>query len=127
MKAADRQALDRIQSMDYALRQIRKIGIEEFEKELRVRCRTGIDIRLTPKELDDCSQKIKEMCLDTVLTMAIAVLHDEFDFGKKRIQRFFDRYELKASCLKGGFVTWQDYLDTIKEELDITIDIRLNE
>ena len=127
MKAADRQALDRVQSMDYALRQIRKIGEEEFEKELRVRCRTGIDIRLTPKEIDDCSQKIKEMWLDTVLTMAVAVLHDEFDFGKKRIQRFFDRYMLKSDCLRGGFVTWQDYTDTIKEELGITIDIRLND
>lgn len=127
MKAADREAIARLEGMDYALRQIEKIGTEEFRKELRTRSRMGLAIRVTPKEMDDASQKIKEMCLDTVLTMAVAVLHDEFDFGKKRIQRFFDRYKLKSSCLMGGFVSWQDYLDTIKEELDISIRISLNE
>lgn len=127
MRAADREALERIQIMDYALRQIRKIGDKEFEKELKVRCNRAIDARLTPKEMDAASQKIKEMCLDTVLTMTVAVLHDEFGFGKKRIQRFFDRYMLKNSCLQGGFVNWQDYMDMIKDELDIDIKIRMND
>lgn len=124
---ADREAMLRLEGMDYALRQIEKIGTEEFRKELRTRSRVGLGVNLSPRELNDVSQKIKEMCLDTVLTMAIAVLHDEFDFGKKRIQRFFDRYELKSSCLAGGFVSWQDYTDTIKKELGIIIGIRLNE
>ena len=127
MKAADRQALERIQYMDYAVRQIQKVGIEEFKKELRIRYNKALDARLTPQEQDAASQKIKEMCLDTVLTMSVAVLHDEFGFGKKRIKRFFDRYMLKSSCLQGGFVTWQDYMDTIKEELDIKISIRMND
>lgn len=123
----NKEAKLRMEGMDYALRQIEKIGTEAFRKELQIRGRTGIGVSLSPKELDDASQKIKEMCLDTVLTMTVAVLHDEFDFGKKRIQRFFDRYMFKSSCLQGGFATWQDYADTIKEELGITIDIRLNE
>ena len=58
-----------MEGMDYALRQIEKIGTEAFRKELQTRGRTGIGVSLSPKELDDASQKIKEMCLDTVLSM----------------------------------------------------------
>lgn len=127
MKAADKEALCRLDGMDYALRRIEKIGTEEFRKELKTRYRSGISIQITPKELSDASDRIKEMCLDTVLTMATLVLHDEFDFGKKRVQRFYDRFMKKADCLRGDFVTWQDYSDIIKEELGINIKIRMND
>lgn len=123
----DREAKARLEGMDYAYRQIEKIGMEAFRKELQTRNRTGISVKLTPKEIDEASTKIKEMCLDTVCTMTIAVLHDEFGFGQKRIKQFMDRYRSKSECLMGGFVSWQDYLDTIKEELNVNISIRLNE
>ena len=95
----------RLDGMDYALRRIEKIGTEEFRKELKVRYRNGLSVQIPPKELCDASDRIKEMCLDTVLTMATLVLHDEFDFGKKRVQRFYDRFMKKADCLRGDFVT----------------------
>lgn len=123
----DKAAENRLEGMDYALRQIEKIGTEEFRKELNTRRRTGIAVNLSPKELNDCSEKIKAMCLDTVLTMSVLVLHDEFGFGKKRIRQFFDRFTLKSSCLEGGFASWQDYMDIVKNELGFKITIRMND
>lgn len=46
--------------------------------------------------------KIKEM------TLSVATLHDEFDFGAKRCQRFIERMNLKAECIVDDLVTWDD-------------------
>ena len=54
------------------------------------------------------------------------MLHDEFDFGKQRCRRFWDRYTSKTACLMGDLVSWDDYTQMIRDELDLKIDIRLN-
>ena len=51
------------------------------------------------------------------------VLHDEFGFGKKRLQQAVERFNLKVDCLCEGYVTWQDYIDTLKDEVDIELEI----
>jgi hypothetical protein len=117
----------RLDGMAYALKRIKDEGVEAFERELKMRGRHDPAIPVSPQDLLDGSERIKNMTLDTVLTLAVAVLHDEFDFGHKRIKRFCDRYNKKIGCLADGLVSWDDYVDTIKEEIDIAIDIRLND
>ena len=109
------------------IRQIEKTGVEEFRRELNVRYKRGIHINLSPKELDEASSQIKQAVFDTVTTMAAMVLHDEFGFGQKRLERFIRRFTLKSECLMGGFVTWQDYLDIIRQETGLDLKIRINE
>ena len=57
----------------------------------------------------------------------IATLHDEFGFGEKRIQRAIDRFNFKAECLADDYCSWDDYIQTIKDELGIICDIRKND
>ena len=66
-------------------------GIPALREEIRFRGVTNIHTSIAKKELNEASQKIKEMTLDTMLVLAVATLHDEFDFGTKRCQRFIDR------------------------------------
>lgn len=117
----------RLDGMAYALKQIKAEGIEAFERELRMRGRRDLAIPISQQDLIAGSQRIKEMTLDTVLTMSVAVLHDEFDFGKVRCKRFCDRYNSKSQCLLEDLASWQDYTDMIKQELDLEIGIRINE
>ena len=117
----------RLDGMAYALKQIKADGIEAFERELKMRGRRDLAIPVSQADLVAGSQRIKEMTLDTVLTMAVAVLHDEWQFGKKRCKQFADRYSLKASCLADDLVSWDDYTQMIKDKLDLKIEIRLNE
>lgn len=117
----------RLDGMAYAYKQIKADGVEAFERELRMRGRRDLAIPVSQADLVAGSQRIKEMTLDTVLTMAVAVLHDEFGFGKKRCKRFSERYSLKADCLADNLVSWDDYTQMIKDELDLQIEIRLNE
>lgn len=109
-----------------ALRIAEEDGIEGLRREIKFRGVTGIHTTLAKKELDQASKQIKEMTLDTMIVLAVATLHDEFDFGQKRCQRFMDRLELKAGCLIDDLATWTDYIKAIKDEIGLELSIREN-
>lgn len=109
-----------------ALRIAESDGIEGLRREIKFRGVTGIHTALAKKELDQASKQIKEMTLDTMIVLAVATLHDEFDFGQKRCQRFMDRLELKAGCLIDDLATWPDYIKAIKDEIGLELSIREN-
>lgn len=112
--------------LDLALRIVREGGLEALEKEIRFRGVTGIRTSLASKDLDKASRKIKEMTLDTFTILSIAALHDEFGFGEKRINRFMRKLEEGAEYLMDDLATWQDYIDSIKEQLNIHLEVRWN-
>lgn len=101
-------------------------GIAALRDEIHFRGVTNIHTSIAKKELNAASQKIKEMTLDTMLVLAVATLHDEFDFGAKRCQRFIDRMVKKADCMLDDMVTWEDYITAIEAEIGIRMNIRRN-
>ncbi len=113
--------------LQLALRIVKEKGIEGLEEEIRFRNITGIHTLLDKKSLDTATKKIKEMTIDTFTVLSVATLRDEFDFGKKRCERFIDRMNLKAECLLDDMVTWQDFIDNIEEEMGIKLRIRRND
>lgn len=102
-------------------------GIAALRDEIHFRGVTNIHTSIAKKELNAASQKIKEMTLDTMLVLAVATLHDEFDFGAKRCQRFIDRMVKKADCMLDDMVTWEDYIAAIEAEMGIRMNIRRND
>lgn len=113
--------------LQLALRIVKEKGIEGLEEEIRFRNITGIHTLLDKKSLDTATKKIKEMTVDTFTVLSVATLRDEFDFGKKRCERFINRMNLKAECLLDDMVTWQDFIDNIEEEMGIKLRIRRND
>lgn len=126
MSKLDQYMQGRTEGMEFALRLAKDKGIEELEKEVRFRNRIGVSLNLTRQELAAGSQNIKNMTFDTMLAMSLMVLRDEFDFGKKRLERFKDRFTQKAASLAGDYCTWLDIIDTIKDETGIDLEIRIN-
>ena len=106
---------------------VKKDGLEELEKEIHFRNITGINTILSKKELEKACEKIKVRTLDTMLTIAVATLHDEFGFGQARCKRFIDRLNLKADCLVDDMASWDDYVKLIKDEIGIEMTIRDND
>lgn len=100
-----------------AQRIVREGGAEALEREIKFRGVTGIHTSLAAKDLDKASEKIKEMTLDTFTILSIAALHDAFGFGEKRCQRFMDKVAEGADLLMDDLATWEDYIESIKEEL----------
>lgn len=115
MSKVDEINTARLQGMDYAFRQIKKEGLDEFEKELRWRMNHGISLRLTQKELDKSSIEFKQQFVAMTVCVAILVLHDEFGFGKKRLKQFENRYNVKSDSLLSDYVNWDDYVALVSE------------
>lgn len=126
MSKYDQMMQYRTDGMEYALRIAKEKGIEALEREVRFRNKTGISIPVDMEQLNAASNKIKEMTLDTFTILTIATLHDEFGFGEKRCQRWLDRMNKKAECIIDDFAEWEDYIQAIKEELNMDLKIRWN-
>ena len=121
MGKIDAKMEGRTEGLELALRIVKEGGAEALEREMKRR-RVPVDHR----EMDKAAQKIKEQILDTVLAMSVMVLRDEFGFGKKRLDQFKARFNLKTECMNDGLVTWADILEAIRDETGIELTIREN-
>ena len=125
MKKNDYMA-GRNEGMLYAFNYAKDNGLDALEKEVKLRGLTNIPTQVNTKVINECIENIKNNTCDTFAILMVSVLHDEFGFGQQRCQKAIDRFMLKAECLGDNYVTWQDYIDMIKEELNIQMDIREN-
>lgn len=122
MKMTDYQA-EREDGLLMAKRLVEEGGLGRLEDEIKYRNLTGIHTGLVQKELEKTTRQIKMTTLDTVLLLAISSIRDEYDFGAVRLKRLIDRMERKAQALIGDMATWEDFRQTIQEELGIEIDV----
>jgi hypothetical protein len=112
--------------MVYALKIAKEKGIEALEEECKYRDVTNIPNQIARKQADQAIEKIKLNTIDTILIMGLSVLHDEFDFGKVRCERFRDRFMLKTDCLVDDYVSWDDMRAALENEIGIKVSIREN-
>lgn len=101
--------------MERAYRLYKEDGPEALEKEIRFRNVTGINSRLTAKEIDIGIDDIKWFTIETVLAVAYGVLYSEWGFGKKRLTKFRDVYMEAVDALAKGIVTWADICYNIED------------
>lgn len=113
MSRLDREAEARMNGMDYALRRIKEIGIEEFEKELEWRGRKNYSVHITSREAINAA----EQAYKHIRIAALITLYDEFDFDKAMLDRFNERYNDKMDSLNKGYVNWGDYENIIVNEI----------
>lgn len=114
----------RMDGLKLALRIADRDGIDGIRKEIAYRNNSGINTRLSMRELDEASQEIKENCVDTIMTMAMWALRDEFGFGKDRMQRFYDRFMLKTDMALEHVTDLPEIRKTLEKELGYEIDKR---
>lgn len=125
MKSKEEQA--RREGMSYALKYAREHGLDALEEELKLRGAYNIPIRINKKELQEFTNNAKAMLLDTVLILTSVTLHDEFGFGKKRLEQFIERFNTKAECIGEEYTDWQDQIDILREECGLEYQLRQND
>lgn len=114
----------RREGMSYALKVAKEKGIEGLEADLKLRNAVNLPVPVSRKAFNECIKSIRDDVVDTFVILLAATLHDEFGFGEKRVQRALDRFNLKAECIGEDYCTWSDMIETIKEELNIELEIR---
>lgn len=117
----------RREGMAYALDVAKKRGLEECERDLKMRGATQMPLSMPKKAVDEAVERIRNCTLDTVLILTLVTLRDEFGFGEKRLRQFMKRFDSKTDCLTGDFATWQDMKDILSEECNIHLEIRAND
>lgn len=117
-------AKGRDDGLNLAMRIIKEKGIEGLEKEIEDRKAFGVNTSYSMKELNAMTGTIKARTVSTVCALSIATLMDEFGMGKVRLDRFIHRFEGKAECVLGDFVTWQDIVDDVKERTGIDLELK---
>lgn len=100
--------------------------IEMLKEEAKKRGAYDIPVGLDKKEVDEFSLRVKQNVLDCVLALSTLVLNDEFDFGKKRLERFINRFNKKSECILENYTTWEETLGILKDERGIKLNIRWN-
>lgn len=113
----------RVGGAQWMLRLVEQKGLEAAKKELAWRAGNGLPLGVKNSDIMAFSDKVKTHCLMTVLALSAAVLRDEFDFGQTRVQRFVDRFNLKADCLCMDLVSWDEVLQTLEDEVKIDFKI----
>lgn len=113
--------------MENACRIAKEKGIEVLDEECKFRKKTNIPISIERKKCDEAIERIKLNTIDTIRILSLAVLRDEFGFGKDRLKRFVERFEIKTECLCEEYVKWEDIIENIKEETGLEESIRKNE
>lgn len=119
----DKMSKWRLEGMAYAFVKIKQGGIDSFEKELAWRTPRKCSLMVTGKDVRDFEISVVNRLKDAVGILAMAVLADEFDFGREELQRFRDRFELKCACLDEEYVTWDEQAKILKDENGIEVDI----
>lgn len=97
-------------------------GVEQLEKECKVRGAWNFHTNLEMRELDKASESIKEITYQTLLIASLAVLHDAFGFGQVRCQRFMEHFNKLAQYLDHGWLYWYDLIEEIRERLNLQIE-----
>lgn len=126
MARLDKEEVARRDGMAYALRIAREKGIEGLEEEVKYRNITEIPIAIKRDKLNECIENIKLNTIDTILVLSAVTLRDEFGFGKERLARFIERFNLKTDCLVEDYCTWDDLRQNLEEECGIKLSIRQN-
>lgn len=112
------------EGMEFCLRFLKNHTPEELAAECKRRGVTHTPLALTRSDEQEFIQRVRHSCLDTVLIMSLAVLHDSFGFGKKRANRYKKAFNDAAELLADDVINWDELRAGVKEQLGIDQVIR---
>lgn len=111
----------RFSGAGWALRICETDGIDACRKELEQRGVLNIPLSVSKAQLHEFENRVRMNVLDTVLLMSVSVMLDEFEFDRDMLARFIERFNQRADCLDGDFVSWEDIQKSLQEEINVKL------
>lgn len=121
MGRLSKEEVARFSGAEWMLRFVKEHGIEAGEKELDERGVRHLPLGVNKADLKKFEIYEKKNTIATVLIMACMTMRDEYGFGRKRLNRWINRFNGKTACLVDGYVNWKDLQRTLAEETGIWI------
>ncbi|HAS70610.1 MAG TPA: hypothetical protein DGR27_05180 [Eubacterium sp.] len=119
-----KEEMARREGMSYAFSIAKEKGLGALEEELKFRNATNIPLKVSRKQVEAFVEETKQTMFDTILLMSCYALRDEFGFGEKRLRAFKKRFSDYSESLAGGYMTWQEIAEQMKNETKIEFHIR---
>ena len=119
----------RLDGMTYAWRYIKGEGMEAFEKELKIRNATFIQLEVDMKKVKQAVDVVVTRVFNSFITAAYKVLNEEFDFGEIRLKRFKQAFNETCSDIAtlDGYgerlYTFYDYASELNKKYNLGIDL----
>lgn len=107
----------RAEGMKLAYSIAKEGGIKALENELKFREKTKINTALAMKEIEAASKPMRGFINEVQILLWLSVMHDEFDFGKDRLNRAMDRFEQIHSAITDGYAGYCDYLELLQKKM----------
>ena len=127
--AKDKEFEWRMQGMVYACRIAQEKGIDYLVQEIKRRGVTKVDLYCTDKVLDDTWNGISENIFNNILITALYVLHNQYGFGKDRLNKFLDALQkatdtlLDLDYMGEHYATLEDYAVELNEKYKLGLDV----
>ena len=93
-------------------------GTEALIREMRFRERTKISTNLSMQEIEEASKPMRGFINEGQILIWLSVLHDEFDFGEKRLNRAMDRFEKIYDQINDGYAGYSDYIEVLQKKMN---------
>ena len=119
----------RNEGMAYALRIAKEGGVDELERQVRMRGLLKVSVKFTQEEIYQSAENISERVYNNMLTIWYAVFHDRLGFGKERIQRLKRWFDEKVfvvgeqSPMGHHWATFEDYAEEANRLCGLGIDL----
>ena len=115
--------------MVYAFRIVKEQGIEELERQVKMRGLLRVSIKFTKEELYQSMQELSERIYNNMLTIWYAVFHDRLGFGETRIKRLKQWFDEKVylvneqSPMGHHWAEFYDYAEEANRLYNLGIDL----
>lgn len=112
-----------------ALRYAKEHGLEELEKDVRLRGFLSIPVGIGKKECDHFLLQISTNLTQTMAAVMLMVLHDQLGFRTKRLKRIKKKFDEMTETifdfteLGNHYVTLEDYAVFLNENYGLGLDV----
>lgn len=113
--------------MEYAYRLVKQGGIEALEARVGRNQKSFAPCTLSDADLKEFCNRTKKSVVSLMGAVICLVLRDEFEFGKKRMERFTKKFYSYCECIEGHWLSFEDCAQCIKDETGIDLEIYSND
>lgn len=119
----------RNEGMAYALKIAKEGGLEELERQVKLRGLLKVSVKFTQDELYQSIQNISERVYNNTLTIWYAVFHDKLGYKQKRLQKMKQWFDEKVylvgerSPMGHKWATFLDYGEEANRLYNLGIDL----
>lgn len=119
----------RMDGMEFALRVAEQGGVEALRKEVKFRNTNFVPLEIDRNGLQEIYTMLAARIVQTILTMTLATLRDNDDYGEKRLKRFKAAFEKKCEEVDAldvygeHYARISDYAQMLKDECNIEMDL----